>query len=306
MIGVAAVVAAVAIPLALRSGGKSDLVAGPGGPSPTGPSAANPTTNQWLVSDGARVTGRGTLFSDNGGSMRLCAEVVMTMDLPTSQAGCNGVSVVVTGIGANRLTDTTTHGQAFSPQVDVVGRYSGGALVAESVTEVGQRPADPQPEPKIPCPAPPGGWKAGYGAGGDDADAQNGLIAHVRGNPDRYLDIWEGHPDGVGTAANSYQPSTMVFVVGTTGDLDAGRDELGAIYHGNLCVYPATHSDTDLQRIADRLRSVSATTVAAEVDPIAGRVAVTVAVLDAAAQAMLATFDSDALIVKPPLLVPVR
>jgi len=301
VVGVLTVMAGIAIPMALRSDGHGSKVAGP---SPT-PSEVS----QWLLpadtGSGVAVRAIGTLYRAGAGPMRLCAEVAITLDLPTSQAGCQPIAVNVSGVDASRLTHTTTSGQAYSDQVEVRGRYHNGEVVVESVTPYVAPPAASEPEPAVPCPAPDGGWPLGDGTpSGDDGMPLNHLIEMVRAHPERYTDIWQAHPGGIGSAENSYQPPTIVYVVGVASDVAGARAAMTAVYRGSLCVHEVRFTQNDLQDIANQLASSNSTPIVAEPLIIENLVSVRVVALDPAVQAALRTIDASALRIEPPLLLP--
>jgi hypothetical protein len=297
-VGIAAVIAAVLVPLALQRGG--DPIVGP-----QEPGAAPQPSLPILPPDqgaGVPVEGTGTLFRDGSGPIKLCSQVTATLDLPTSLAGCSPVAVVTTGVDASLLVHTTTGGQAYSDPVRVEGTYRDGILSVSRVAKAQPDPPGAWVEPPIPCAPPAGGWAMGYGLPAqDDGSAANGLIAFVRSHPDRYLDLWEGHPDGPPSDEASYAPTRMVYVVGTTGDVSQARSELSAIYPGNLCVHKVRYTMADLERMAQLLTTVEATPIEAEPDVIQNKVRVKVVALDPPTVAILAGFR-DALVIEEPLL----
>ena len=296
--GIAVVVAAVVVPLSLQRGQPEQIGAAP---TPTGEASVRA-----LPADqggGVPVEGAGTLFRDGTGPIMLCSGVVSTLDLPASGAGCGPVAVPTTGVEPRWLVHTTTGGQAYSGPVRVEGTYRDATLAVNRVVEATPDPPPPVTEPPVPCPPPAGGWPPGYGLPAqDDGSALNRLAEHVRASPDRFGDLWEGHPDGPPSADASYAPTRMVYVVGTTGDVDAARTELAALYPGSLCVHKVRYSATDLENVAERLRSNSSTPIEASVLVIENKVAVKVVALDPATVAILDPVGRDALVVEEPLL----
>ncbi len=299
--GIAAVLAIVVIPLALsRSAGPGFTPAA--ADPPTGTPAVTP---HWAMpadqGRGVPVEGIGGLLREPDGTTKLCAGIAVTASLPPTGAGCSHVFVFVTGVDTKWFTESATSGQTWSGSVRVEGTYRGGTLavnrVAAFTPDVG-----PQAETPVPCPAPAGGWRLGYGLPESDTESLNRLIEAVRSQPERFNDVWEGHPDGPPSALNSYAPTRMVFVVGTTGDLAPAQAELAAIYPGNLCVHKVRYTGADLEQIANRLKSVSATPIDASVDVIANKVRVTVVALDPATVAILEAIGREAMIIDEPLL----
>jgi hypothetical protein len=291
--GVAAVLAVVVLPIAFGGGGGG----APLGAEPSGPPepAATP------VRPAAPMEGFGTLLREADGTMKLCRDVAVLTSLPPAGAGCSRVFVLVTGVGDEWFTQEATSGQRWSEPVRVEGSYGAGTL---AVTKVEAAVPDPPTfvEPPVPCPEPPAGWAPGYGvpAGQDQFTTFNVLAEHVRANPDRFTDVWEGHPDGPPKGeATDYR---AVYVVGTTGDVDQARAELTAMYPGNLCVHQVAYSWTKLTEIADQLQSVSSTPIQAEALVIENKVRVSVVALDPPTSAILDAVGRDALIIDEPLL----
>jgi hypothetical protein len=286
--GVAAVLAVVVLPLAFGGGGGVPVGAEPSpDPALTPPASAAP------------VEGFGTLLREADGTTKLCQDLMVQLSLPPAGAGCSSVFVLVTGAGDEWFTEEATSGQRWSQPVRVEGGYGGGTLTVNRI-----EPFTPDypayVEPPVPCEPPSAGWKAGRGVDTafDEAAVTNALTEHVRANPTRYTDLWEAHPDGTPTDA-SYR---AVYVVGTTGDVDAARAELSAIYPGNLCVHPVQYSASKLNGIAEQLRSVSSTPIQAEALVIENKVRVNVVALDPPTSAILDGIGREALIIDEPLL----
>jgi hypothetical protein len=286
--GVAVVLVAVLVPLAVRYGAD-------GGPA-AGASDPGPPTLPLDTGRGLPVQGMGTLLRDRDGPLRLCARVVATMDLPPSQAACGRVAVPVTGVDPSWLVNTTTGGQAYSRPVRVEGTYHSGTLAVSRVVEA--TIDDPQmTEPPVPC-TPPRGWRpgAGFSSTDDAVSAEQALAQEVASDPDRYNELWEGHPDDTSV------PQVKVLVVGTTGDVGEAGARLGAIYRGNLCVHKVRYSASDLRRIVDRLNTDPSTPMEASLDPILNKVRVKVVALDPPTVAILDEMGRDALSLEEPML----
>jgi hypothetical protein len=284
-VGIAVVLIAILVPLSLRRGPA-------GAPDPASPSAAGRPVP---------VEGIGTLLRDGDGPIRLCAQVVVSGDaLPPAIAQCGLVAVVTTGVDGRTLTGATERGQRFSGPVRVEGTYRAGVL---AVTRVVAAPPDngpPEMPATVPCPSPPNGWRPGMGligSGHEVEAAKVRLIERVLSEPARFLEAWNGRPARVPGA-----PPSTVQVVGTTGDVAAAQAELSAIYPGNLCVHAVRFSASDLNRIVQQLSAISSTPIAAEADPIVGRVHVRVVALDPPTNAILDEVGRDALILEEPLL----
>lgn len=304
---VAAVIAAVALPLTLSRHPLADGTGPGGGGHPLGSSSPGPGPNLNLMppdpGTGVHVFGVGSLFrAAPGEGIRLCGTVGATLDLPTSIASCGPVSVATTGVDPARLTQTTARGQAYSTLVRVEGTYHNGTLAVTGITDT-TAVVEPLVEPTIPCDPPAGGWRLGEGS--DDWQGLNHLIEYVRAHPDTLTDGWQGHPDGAPTAENSYAPSRSVYVFGTIGDVAAVRAQLTAIWNGNLCVHAARHSANQLNALMERLRSISFTPVEPELLIDLSQIRVRTVALDQATLDALAAISSDGTItVGEPLLKP--
>jgi hypothetical protein len=256
------------------------------GPPPSAPSRSAP------------VEGTGALLRDPGGPILLCADVVTSMDLPTSRAGCGDPHVVTRGVDEALLTEVTTGGTAFSRPVRVEGTYDGDALTVTRVTPA--RPDIPPPDQaEVPCPPPSGGWALDP----PDDQAINRVGQVVRADVRRYTDLWIGYPDGVPRDGAAHPQVIVVGVKGGPEDVSRVRRELRGVFSGNLCVHAVRHSHQDLVDIAERLaRADRPGSVAAGVDVMAGRVRVRVVALDPPTVALLDEVGRDALIVEEPLL----
>jgi hypothetical protein len=287
------VLAAIAVPWALRAG------ADKAGTSQT--RAGEPRALPAEMSEGVPVEGAGTLLK-YGKDTRLCAAVAVTLSLPPSSASCGGVWVRVTGVPKRWFNNTTTEGQAFSDPVFVEGSYHGGTLEVNQVRRAGQPDEHAAEEPKLPCPAPLGGWLPGRGFASQEAEnaAAERLQAALAGGREHYTEAWEAHPADAGVVVPD-APSA-VMVAGTTGDLVTARAELGRIYGGNLCVHRVRFAAADLERIAQRLREAAPGRIDAQPAVVEGRVRVQVVALDPSTVALLDKVDRAAVLLEEPML----
>jgi hypothetical protein len=290
--GVAAILAVVVLPVALGRGGGD---ATPAGSDPQAPASQQPPR------PAVPVEGIGQLLREADGTTKLCAGVTVLTSLPPAGAGCSAVFVLVTGADDSWFTQEATSGQRWSETVRVEGHHVNQTLTISRIEPFIPDTA-PLVEPAVPCPEPAGGWGPDYGmdSGADQPAMLERLATHVRSDPSRFTDVWEGHPDGA--SAGELAPTRKVYVVGTTGDVDQARAELGALYPGNLCVHKVAYSVADLDRIVERLRSVSATPIEAEALVIENKVRVKVVALDPPTSAILDEIGREALIIDEPLL----
>ncbi len=145
--------------------------------------------------------------------------------------------------------------------------------------------ADPEPdlpsEPAsadLPCPAPPGGWKA---QGFTPADSE--VIAAYQAT----------HPDVVvGYKTDTHQRAAVVAV---SGDLPTARQELRKVYRGNLCVIAAPYTAAQLRSASDQISAAMAGglgPISVAVNPVAGRIDVRVVARNAAVNRLIAPFPA--------------
>src|SRR5262245_25558029 len=93
VLSVGITVAAVVVPVLLtRTGGEAGDPS-PGGSDRSGDAAGRPSDQR----PGVPVGGQGTLLREASGSIRFCASVAVTLDMPTSSASCDRVAVATSG-----------------------------------------------------------------------------------------------------------------------------------------------------------------------------------------------------------------
>jgi hypothetical protein len=299
--GVFVITAAVAIPIVLGRSGTPPPSAEPSAPVmavPTGIATMPPDTGA-----GVPVMGTGFLARTPRGDHLFCQELAMAdfllgngPELGPAGHPCGPILVTASGIADDLLTRQVGEWR-YSDRLAVRGIYHGGTLAVRS-TEPALPSVPAWDEPPIPCQAPGAGWPSGYG---DSDGGINALAEFVRSHPERFVDLWQAHPDGK-PAPPSYIPTRMVYVVGAVGDLAQAEAELRALYAGSLCVYSTTHSSADLDRIVNQLQSINSVQIDAHVDIETAGVAATVAVLDEHALRVLNAIGGDAIRIQPPLL----
>ena len=206
---------------------------GAGAAGETGP--AVPWADQ-VVRDGDRVAGRGPVVALPGRPVQLCAPYVVPGIYPEPVPEPCRVAVTVIGLDLDRLTKRRERDGAVWGSAWIEGVYRAG-----TVTVTAQHPVDPgppRPSPAeadpVPCPEPPGGWPRQPADGGRLVQA---LDEAVRRNADTYNGPWVAYPYGWHLQDTSNRKGTEIYLVGTTGDVEAARRELAAVFPAeHLCV----------------------------------------------------------------------
>ena len=105
--------------------------------------------------------------------------------------------VLVTGVGDEWFTEEATSGQRWSQPVRVEGGYGGGTLAVNRVEPFTPTPPSGWSPPSRADPPPRVAGRAAASTRPSTRSAvANALTEQVAANPDRYTDLWEGHPDG--------------------------------------------------------------------------------------------------------------
>jgi len=214
------VVVATASMLAVqtRDGGRDDTTGARTGYVSTA-TAQSPA--DLVVRDGMRVRASGIVLAVPGQPVRFCAPAITTApaganaDVPACIHG-----VVVTGVDLDALAEPAERAGSRFGGASLTGTWRSGVLVVTD--QAPPAPPAAHGSPAIPCPAPPGGWKAtGYYVDG------KALHAYIDGHTDQFRRPWVSRTDD----------GTEVLVVEVVrGDADAARTELRRRYPGNLCV----------------------------------------------------------------------
>jgi hypothetical protein len=230
---VVAVAAGVAVVLNTRGGSGSEQQPAAADPTtaPTGPVA-------WagqVVRDGDRVTGRGQVVALPGRPVQLCAPYATIAIYPEPVPAPCPVAVTVTGLDLDRLTHRRERDGAVWGGARVEGVYRAGTLSV--TTQLDDRPGpvpDVVTEDRVPCPEPPGGWPR---QPADTSTLIGALDAAVRADPETYNGPWVRYPYGWHLQDTSDRKGIEVYLVGTTGDVEAARRALSNVVPAeHLCV----------------------------------------------------------------------
>jgi hypothetical protein len=295
---VVAVAAGITVVLNTRGGDRQPAAAGPAA-APTGPVVSGDD----VVRDGDRVTGRGQIVALPGRPVQLCAPFATISVYPEPVPAPCGVAVTVTGLDLDRLSHRRERDGAVWGSARVEGVYSAGALTV--TRQLDDRPG-PVPDvitaDRVPCPEPPGGWPR---QPADPSRLIGALTAAVQADPETYNGPWVRYPYGWHLQDTSDRKGVEVYVVGTTGDLDAARAALTKLAPAeHLCVTTVRWSKAAMDAAQQQL-----TGPAAEAAGISGgrgelledRVVADLVVLDERASQFLAGV-ADGRVIPQPLL----
>ena len=228
---VVAVAAGVTVVLNTRGGGEQQPTAAEPTTAPTGPAA-------WadqVVRDGDRVTGRGQVVALPGRPVQLCAPYATIAIYPEPVPAPCRVAVTVAGLDLGRLTHRRERDGAVWGSARVEGVYRAGTLTVTRQLDDRPGPApDVVTEDRVPCPEPPGGWPR---QPADPSRLIAALDAAVHADPETYNGPWVQYPYGWHLQDTSDRKGIEVYLVGTTGDVEAARRELAAVFPAeHLCV----------------------------------------------------------------------
>jgi hypothetical protein len=188
-----------------------------------------------VVRDGDRVTGRGQVVALPGRPVQLCAPYATISIYPEPVPAPCRVAVTVTGLDLDRLSHRRERDGAVWGSARVEGVYRAGTLTV--TRQLDDRPG-PVPDvvtaDRVPCPEPPGGWQR---QPADPSRLIDALNAAVQADPDTYNGPWVRYPYGWHLQDTSDRKGIEVYVVGTTGDLEAARAALAELVPAeHLCV----------------------------------------------------------------------
>lgn len=150
-------------------------------------------------------------------------------------------SIALTGVDLDRLSDAKTTKGVRSGRAKLVGIW--GDRTIDVQEQSAPEALTPWTFPKLPCPAPDGGWVS---------KPSNIYSPAVTAFLDAHADQIYGpvihYPNG-----HSRNAPVVIMVGVAHGDLDAFRTAFEKVYRGNLCVAPVLLSRTDNERIQSAL-----------------------------------------------------
>jgi hypothetical protein len=168
----------------------------------------------------------------------------------------------------------------------LVGTWDGTTFTVTeppSPSEAGGAPAAEELDFSAPCPEPDGGWPV---VSGLTLDQHQAFLAAAQAPPD-FAGMWVDAPGGTG------DPGRWIYTIAYTGDLDAHRADLQAIWPGPLCVVRLPRTLAELQTIqqdvSERARTgeLDLHVLWSGIDEVHGRVQLGVLVDEPAASADL-------------------
>jgi hypothetical protein len=141
--------------------------------------------------------------------------------------------------------------QSISGVYHLVGTYDGTAFTLTQPPVPGHEPRPTVKSEPAPCPTPPGGWQSTDPARHGLTEFQ-ALQDAAQGAPD-FAGMWSSSTVGTGPS-NDFQHN-HVTVVAYTGNLDAHRAQLAALWGGPLCVVQHAHTYGELQATMTRINN---------------------------------------------------
>jgi hypothetical protein len=302
---VVAVAAGVTVVLNTRAGGGEPQPASAGPSSaPAGPSGAPagpPARADQVVRDGDRVAGRGQVVALPGRPVQLCAPYATIDIYPEPVPGPCRVAVTVTGLDLDRLTHRRERDGAIWGTARVEGVYRAGTLTV--TRQLDDRPG-PVPDvitaDRVPCPEPPGGWPR---QPADPSRLLGALSAAVAADPETYNGPWVRYPYGWHLQDTSDRKGTEVYLVGTTGDVEAARTALAKLVPAeHLCVTAVRWSKAAMDAAQKQLTGPTAEAAGisgGRGEVLEDRVVAELVVLDERASAFLATVAGGRVVPRP-------
>jgi hypothetical protein len=280
----AASAAAVALVLAGLSIGTRRAPQSTATPQSTGSGGVWP--DDFVLAPGQHAVGVGQLVARAGEPTRLCTGQDIIEASRGAQYRCSPDSVELRGVDVGSMAGAHLDSGALVVDSAVIrGVWDGQVLAVESVG--GESPALPL-APELTCQAEVPGASPEGSQGLETEAAYGRLQSEVLGDPDVYGGEWVSSVAG-----------RQVMMVGTTESVAAAEERLRQVFPFALCVVPVMYPASELERIADALRSPDGTWQP-EISVERNRVLVRIPVLDANAVGELARFPgAEAL----PLLV---
>ncbi|WP_112244065.1 hypothetical protein [Kribbella monticola] len=203
---------------------------------------------------GDRVQVDGQVVAAPGKPVVYCFPVVTSLPAIVGQgpqpAKCEqGAELPVTGVDVDRLSDLSTVQGVKAGFAHLEGIWGGDKFTVDKQGPV-VRAADPGP--KVPCAAPPGGWKPGY----SDDLVTPAVAAFVDGRPNQLQELSFGSPTAL-PAGGGTPGGPSVLIIGVAhGDLAQIRQLLTPLVKGNLCVTRVKLSKTEVDKLRDQVGAI--------------------------------------------------
>ncbi|MFD7156028.1 hypothetical protein ACFV9C_15585 [Kribbella sp. NPDC059898] len=235
--------------------GPKRIMAGGGGAAMSGELAvprAQGDNEALLVKPGDRVQVSGLVIAAPGTKPVFCAfedgmGVGYAPEDEPAPTCAPEFSIGLTGVDVDRLSDAKTTQGVRSGRAKLVGIWGDRTGAGESVRTIDvQEQSAPEARapwtfPKLPCPAPEGGWVSKPSNIYSPA-----VTAFLAAHADQIYGPVIHYPNG-----HSRNAPVVIMVGVAHGDLDAFRLAFEQVYSGNLCVAPVRLSRADNERIVD-------------------------------------------------------
>jgi hypothetical protein len=211
-----------------------------------------------IVRDGDRVAGQGLFFAPPDGPVRLCGPLGGPPRMsyepwpdPLNTPDMCRNALTVTGLRTDQLSNIGGRDGAAWGSARVEGVYQAGTLTVTRQEPYVSRRKDPGAADPVPCPEPPGGWPPG-----DVERAARGLNVVIGKHRRELNEVYVAYPYGWHLQDQSNRKGTMVYVVGTTGDVAAARRLLEAVFPAEyLCVRKARWSAAQMGAAVRQLQT---------------------------------------------------
>ena len=179
-----------------------------------------------MVRDGDRVAGRGQVVALPGRPVQLCAPYATIDIYPEPVPAPCRVAVTVTGLDLDRLTHRKERDGAVWGSARVEGVYRAGTPDRHQAARRPARARCRTWSPRTGCPA-----RSRRAAGRGSRPTRRGCSARssaaVQADPETYNGPWVRYPYGWHLQDTSDRKGIEVYLVGTTGDVEAARARAG-------------------------------------------------------------------------------
>lgn len=228
------------------------------GKQPTGQgsiAAAQAKKHPLQVRNGDRVQVSGKVVAAPNKPVVYCLPVVSNLPVivggSPKPASCDdpGAVVELTGVDVDKLTGQPIVDGVKAGIVHLEGIWTDGKI---AVDKQGPLVDTPDPAEKLPCAAPPAGWKPGS----SDDLVTPAVAAFVDARPNQLQELSLGWPNGIPTD-NGGATGPSVLVIGVAhGDVAQIRQLLTPLVKGNLCVTQVKLSKTEVDSLRNKVAAI--------------------------------------------------
>jgi hypothetical protein len=221
--------------------------------------AAQAKKHPLQVRNGDRVQIDGQVIAAPGKPVVYCFPVVSDLpaivgEAPKPPVCAPGAEVVVSGVDVDRLPQLSTIQGVKSGFAHLEGIWTDGKI---AVDKQGPVVNTPYAAPKVPCAAPPGGWKPGQAT-----DLITPAVeAFVKAHADQLQELSIGWPNGLPNPEIAADPSipsgpSVVMIGVAHGDVAQIRQLLTQLVNGNLCVTQVKLSQNEIAKLRTQLAAI--------------------------------------------------